>query len=92
MDLVAVITLSTKGQIVIPKRIREALKLQAGTRLSVELEGEKVVLKPLKGSVAGRLYGRFRGTDLLKDLEKEHRREIERDERRFKGFSGGNRS
>jgi AbrB family looped-hinge helix DNA binding protein len=36
--------LSTKGQLVIPNRRREALQLRPGDRVSFLLEGEKLVL------------------------------------------------
>lgn len=75
----AVTSLSTKGQIIIPKRIREALGLRPGAKIIVELEGNKVILKPVQGDIAQRLYGKYRDLDLLKDLEEEHVREIERE-------------
>jgi AbrB family looped-hinge helix DNA binding protein len=37
--------LSSKGQIVIPKDIRDALGLQEGAKLEVALEGHRVVLR-----------------------------------------------
>jgi AbrB family looped-hinge helix DNA binding protein len=37
--------LSSKGQIVIPKDIREALGLREGAKLEVALEGHRVVLR-----------------------------------------------
>ena len=39
-------TVSTKGQVVLPKAIREALRWQAGTRLVVESTADGVLLKP----------------------------------------------
>jgi len=74
-----VTSLSTKGQIIIPKKIREALGLRPGAKFIIELEGDSVILKPVKVDVAQRLYGRYRELDLLKDLEEEHLREVERD-------------
>lgn len=38
-------TISTKGQLVIPKRFRKALHLQAGDRVLFSLEGEKLTLE-----------------------------------------------
>lgn len=75
----AVTALSTKGQIIIPKRIREALGLRPGAKFIVELEEDKVVLRPVKEDIAQRLYGRYRKSDFLEDLEEEHREEVERD-------------
>ena len=40
-------TLSTKGQVILPKAIRQALHWEAGMRLVVEKTPEGVLLKPL---------------------------------------------
>ena len=40
-------TVSTKGQVVIPRAIRERLGLEPGTRLEVEDRGESIVLRRL---------------------------------------------
>lgn len=42
----ATITMSSKGQLVLPKAIRERLKLTAGTRVKVTVEAERVILTP----------------------------------------------
>jgi AbrB family looped-hinge helix DNA binding protein len=39
-------TVSTKGQIVIPARLRESLGIEAGTRISFRLEGCELILSP----------------------------------------------
>lgn len=39
-------TVSTKGQVVLPKAIRRALRWEAGTRLAAENTPEGVLLKP----------------------------------------------
>ncbi|MCD6466249.1 AbrB/MazE/SpoVT family DNA-binding domain-containing protein [Candidatus Bathyarchaeota archaeon] len=39
---------SKKGQVVIPKNIRERLGLTPGTILKVQVEGKKVILEPLQ--------------------------------------------
>ena len=44
---VQVITMSTKGQVVLPSEIREALSLDAGSKLAVFCEGGTIVLKPI---------------------------------------------
>lgn len=38
--------LSTKGQVVLPSRVRRRLGLQAGDSLEAELDGDRVVLTP----------------------------------------------
>ena len=45
-------TLSRKGQLVIPKRLRQALHLRPGSRLSVNLEDGRLVLQPERESRA----------------------------------------
>ena len=39
-------TVSTKGQVILPKTIRQALRWEAGTRLVVENTPDGVLLKP----------------------------------------------
>jgi len=76
---VVVTALSTKGQVVIPKEIREALRLRPGTKFIIELEGDRMILRPVKEDVANRLYGKYKGLGLLEELAKEHRAEVERE-------------
>jgi len=40
-------TISPKGQIVIPKAVRERLNLKAGTQVSIDVQGEALVMKRL---------------------------------------------
>ncbi len=75
----AVTSLSVKGQIVIPKALREALGLGPGDKFVVLREGDTIILKPLKKNVAAALYGRYQGLDLLSDLEEEHLQEAQRE-------------
>lgn len=41
-------TVSTKGQVVVPSRIRRKLGLQAGDLLEARVEGQTIVLTPRK--------------------------------------------
>lgn len=53
-----------KGQVTIPKPLRDALGIQPGTEVSFEAEGETLVVRKLRGpdgrgrSIAERLRGR----------------------------------
>jgi AbrB family looped-hinge helix DNA binding protein len=53
------VTVSSTGQIAIPKTVRDALNLSDGTRLTVELRGQEIVLskeaawRKLQGAAAG---------------------------------------
>ena len=44
---VQVITMSTKGQIVLPSEMREALSLDSGSKLAVFCEDGVIMLKPI---------------------------------------------
>ena len=37
--------MTSKGQLVIPKRIRQAVRAKAGTEFAVRVDGEKIVLE-----------------------------------------------
>ena len=73
---------SSKGQIAIPKPIRDQLGLKAGTDLAVRVEGGEVVLRKVAADSWRQWEGRFEGTPLLEDLAEEQRRERERDARK----------
>lgn len=76
-----VVTLSSKGQLVIPKPIREAMGSENGSQLHLEFDGEKIVLESFnEDEVIDLLYGMFSGEDFLTELEEEHRLELVRDE------------
>jgi AbrB family looped-hinge helix DNA binding protein len=48
-------TLSSRGQLVIPQRVRHRLGLRAGTRFAVKMERGNVVLAPEERKPAARL-------------------------------------
>lgn len=81
------ITLSAKGQLVIPSAIRKALALKPGTKFEIELAEQTIILTPIPNQqtvdeVIASLYGKFAGDHMLELLETEHRWEIERDAKR----------
>ena len=75
----AVTSLSVKGQVVIPKPLREALGLRSGDKFVVLLEGDMIILKPMKKDIATMLYERYKGLNLVADLEEEHLQEVKRE-------------
>ena len=72
------VKLSSKGQIAIPKDIREKLRLKKDMNLQLTVEKDRIVLKPLGEGAWLRLEGVLKGTKVLEELEAEHRAEIEK--------------
>jgi antitoxin ChpS len=71
MTLMKLVRLSKKGQFVIPKKIREALRIKEGDKLLVILEGSKLVItKPHEYASVTR--------GLLKGTWGKSRQEVER--------------
>lgn len=79
-------TLSSKGQVVIPAAVREALGIEPGTRIAVRQEGHRIILEP--DNLAAKLQrihemrgitaGYASGTEiLLEDRRLERQRERE---------------
>jgi AbrB family looped-hinge helix DNA binding protein len=78
-------TMSSKGQIVIPAAIRDSLEMAPGTRMTVCVEGGRVILDPetlvaklrkieqMRGCTAGRQSGTEM---LLEDRRREREREL----------------
>jgi AbrB family looped-hinge helix DNA binding protein len=44
------LTIDKAGRIVLPKPMRDELRLEAGDTLEVESSGEKITLRPLRGN------------------------------------------
>ena len=82
-----IVTTSAKGQIVIPKAIREDLDIKAGQKLSVEVKGDHLELYPLPLDPIKHLRGIFKGgPSLTKELIKERKRDYEREEAKIARF------
>jgi AbrB family looped-hinge helix DNA binding protein len=72
-----IVRLSTKGQLVIPRKFREALGLEAGTQFEVELKADRIILTPVMPQAPlAELYGKYKGTNLLDALEADHKQEL----------------
>lgn len=80
MYLMATVTISSKGQIVLPKRLREELALREGDRLELRRERDHIVLQPAPKTQAGKSWRSWRGALLgsraLQDHEREHAEEV----------------
>jgi AbrB family looped-hinge helix DNA binding protein len=69
-----------KGQVVIPKAVREVLGIKVGTPLLLHVEHRKIILEPVSGDPVKALRGMLKDTgpstaDLLKMRREERERE-----------------
>ena len=76
-----VVTLSSKGQIVLPREIRQTLGLRKGDRLYVTQEGDRIILTPYRGIPSSKSWrhwrGRLAGTQALQSHIAEHAEEVQ---------------
>ena len=67
-------TVAERGQITLPKAVRDALGLSKGTKLTVEIEGGRVVLRKDVQDALSRVRGRFKlpsgvtSDDIMREL------------------------
>jgi len=64
-----VTTVSGKGQVVIPKAVRDALALRPGTKLLVSVDDGRILLKPVPDRPEEGLYGKYKHAALLSELQ-----------------------
>jgi AbrB family looped-hinge helix DNA binding protein len=76
--------ISPKGHVAIPKAVRERLNLKAGTEVSIDVQGEVLVMKRFVPHWRT-MRGMFQGEDLLKDLADDRAAEIVRDNANVQG-------
>ena len=74
--------LSSRGQLALPKEVRDQLSLGEGTCLTVRVEGDEVILRKAMTGDWREWEGRFKGSNLLGDLARNRRKELARDRRR----------
>ncbi len=71
------IRLSSKGQLVLPKNIREKLKLKSGDQFQARIVDQTIVLEQIPLDLVLKLRGKYAGHDFIRDLEDEHRQEMD---------------
>jgi AbrB family looped-hinge helix DNA binding protein len=79
----SVVTVSSKGQVVLPKDLRKELNIQEGDRLEIRRDGEELHLRRVVAVPDAAEWRSWRGvlagSDALADHMREHRDEIERE-------------
>ena len=68
---------SIKGQIVIPRRLREEFEIEEGTRAYVQSTPEGILIKPLTAKHIRNLRGSLKGSKAMDVLMSERKKERE---------------
>ena len=76
-----VVKLSSKGQIVIPAKIRKELKLSKGDKLLLERKGDAIILRPIIK------LSKLRGVDKIEGASEEIEKIREEWNKEFEGRS-----
>src|ERR1022692_1017405 len=74
------VTVSSKGQIAIPKAVRDLMDLSAGAKLMIEVRGQEIVLS--KEPAWKKLHGAAAGSDLVTAFALHKKREREHEDSR----------
>jgi AbrB family looped-hinge helix DNA binding protein len=78
--------ISSRGQIAIPKAVRERLHLKAGTEVLIDVQGDALVMKRVNNSDWRTMEGMARGVEsLTKALMEERAAEVRHDNARIQG-------
>jgi len=73
---------SSRGQLALPKEVRDQLGLAEGDHLTVRVEGDEVILRKVISGNWREWEGRFKGSNLLGDLARIRREELAHDRKR----------
>ncbi len=71
MSEVAIVTVSEKGQIVLPKKMRDLLKMEEGSKLFVEEKKGQIVLTKMENKLMDAPQGFFSPKSFAKTWENE---------------------
>lgn len=81
-------SVTIKGQVVIPARLRHRLGIKKGTRLYVEERNGEIILRPLNREYFQKMSGILKGSGLVKALEEERREDLKREEAKIGPHKG----
>ena len=68
---------STKGQVVIPRRLRKEFQIEEGTRAYVEATPDGILIRPVTQKLIRGLRGSLKGKGVLKAMLEERKLERE---------------
>ena len=70
---------TSKGQVVIPSRVRRQLGIKDGTHIQIEVDeaNKRIILTPVTREYVHSIRGKYKGKGLMKALMNEKKREKE---------------
>jgi AbrB family looped-hinge helix DNA binding protein len=71
------VSFGTKGQVVIPRRLRREFEIEEGTKATVVSTPEGILLKPITRAYIRSLRGSLKGTNAMEIFMAERRKERE---------------
>ena len=71
------VNFGTKGQVVIPRRLRREFEIEEGTKATVVSTPEGILLKPITAKFIKSLRGSLKGTKAMEVFMAERKRERE---------------
>jgi AbrB family looped-hinge helix DNA binding protein len=71
------VSFGTKGQVVIPRRLRREFEIEEGTKATVVATPDGILLKPITGAYIKSLRGSLKGTKVMDAFLAERKRERE---------------
>jgi AbrB family looped-hinge helix DNA binding protein len=72
------VSFGTKGQVVIPRRLRREFEIESGTKATVTATPEGILLKPITRTTITSLRGKYRHLPLMETLRNLKREEKDR--------------
>ena len=73
-------SVTIKGQVVIPAKIRHRLGIKKGTKFYVEERKGEIILRPLNKEYFQKMSGIIKGARLVKALEETRAQDLKREE------------
>jgi len=76
-------SVTVKGQVVIPAKIRYRLGIKKGSKFHVEERNGEIILRPLTKEYFQRMSGILKGGGLVKGLEETRAEDLKREEEKI---------
>jgi AbrB family looped-hinge helix DNA binding protein len=71
------VNFGTKGQVVIPRRLRKEFEIEEGTKATVVSTPEGILLKPITRTYIRSLRGSLKGAGVMQAMMEDRKRERE---------------